>query len=176
MKFNDNQKREKWLAFVQTLNPDVDPQSTRLLDEMRLVGRALHHIGEHSLDAAGLSFAQYRLLMDLLYCEQVEGRNDGLNPSEISERQGTSRNTISSLIRNLEDEALITRQLDPNDRRKFNIFLTTAGKELVMDHARSHFRVIASCFSILSPDEQTSLSALLLKIGQHASQVLEQDE
>ncbi|MCZ7669864.1 MAG: MarR family winged helix-turn-helix transcriptional regulator [Chloroflexi bacterium] len=105
--------------------------------------------------------------MHLLFAEQIGGRQD-LNPSEISERQGTSRNTVSALIRNLEEEGLVERSLDPDDRRKFNIRLTENGRSLVTNHARQHFQTIGHCFTILSSDEQTTLSQLLNKLNTQA--------
>lgn len=176
MKFDDKEKREKWLRFIQILNPDVDPHATRLMDEMKIVCRALHLIGERSLHAADRSYAQYRLLMGLLYSEEIEDRRDGLNPSEISERQGTSRNTISALIRSLEEEGLVERELDPDDRRKFNIRLTENGRSLVTDHARKHLRTIANCFAPLSPKDKETLSRLLTAVGEQAGHMLEKDE
>lgn len=168
--FEDKEKRERWVNFVQSLNPDINPQATRLMDEFGLVSKMIHHVGQSSVDMAGLSYPQFRILMHLLFAEQIGGK-DCLNPSEISERQGTSRNTISSLIRNLEDEGFIERSLDPNDRRKFNIRLTENGRSLVTDNARQHFQTIGQCFSILTPDEQDTLSTLLKKINTQAKEM-----
>ena len=102
--------------------------------------------------------------MSLMFCREAEGRN-GLTPSEISERQGTSRNTISALIRDLEADGLIERHLDKRDRRKFNIRLTEAGYTRVRDHASKHLWIISACFNQLSPKEQETLSHLLNKLG-----------
>jgi DNA-binding MarR family transcriptional regulator len=160
----DHLKREQWIAFVQTLNPEIDPRAIRLMDQMRMVSHALYQIVESSLEAADLSYAQYRILMSLFFCEQVSGRGQ-LNPSEISARQGTSRNTISALIRNLEDEGLVERHLDKDDRRKCNIRLTEAGRNGVRQHARRHMHIIGNCFSVLEAEEQKQLSQLLAKLG-----------
>jgi DNA-binding MarR family transcriptional regulator len=165
--FEDKEKRTRWINFVQTLNPDIEPQATHLMDEFNMVSKLVHHVGQTSVDTAGLSLAQYRILMHLLFAEQIGGK-ECLNPSEISDRQGTSRNTVSSLIRNLEEDGLIERSLDPHDRRKFNIQLTENGRSLVTDHARQHFQTIGQCFSILSADEQATLSTLLTKIHTQA--------
>ncbi|MBE2221299.1 MAG: MarR family transcriptional regulator [Anaerolineae bacterium] len=165
--FEDKEKRERWINFVQTLNPDIDPQATRLMDEFNAVSKMIHNVGQTSVDTAGLSLAQYRILMQLLFAEQIGGK-ECLNPSEISERQGTSRNTVSALIRSLEEDGLIERSLDPHDRRKFNIQLTENGRSLVTNHARQHFQTIGHCFSTLSPDEQTTLSNLLTKLKTQA--------
>jgi len=167
---HDSQRREKWIRFVQSLSPEIDPRAMSLIDEVRFVSRAIHHVGELSLNEAGLSFAQYKVLMHLFFAEQMSD-NGELNPSEISNRQGVSRNTMSSLIRNLEDEGLVERRLDPNDRRRFNISLTENGRSLVTDYARQHLAKIGSCFSVLTENEQESLYRLLRKLGAHIKAV-----
>lgn len=160
---HDEQRREKWARFIQTLNPDLDPQALRLMDEFRMVSRAIYHLNEQSVAIPGLSFAQYRVLMHLFFAEQMGDRGI-LNPSEISDRQGVSRNTMSSFIRNLEDEGLVERSLDPDDRRRFNIGLTDAGRELVRQHARQHLESMGQYFCALTSEEQETLLQLLMKV------------
>ncbi|MCA9949097.1 MAG: MarR family transcriptional regulator, partial [Anaerolineales bacterium] len=104
----DKEKRQKWMQFMQEFNPQIDPQTIRLMDELGYVSRAIYHMGGQSVEEAGLSFAQYRVLMHLFFAEQM-GERAELNPSEISDRQGVSRNTMSSFIRNLEEEGLVER-------------------------------------------------------------------
>lgn len=159
------EKRQKWMAFIQTLSPTIDPQAIRLMDELRMVSHTLYQIVEGSLANAGLSYAQYRILLGLHFAQTMEGRSE-LNPSEISKRQGTSRNTISALIRSLEDEGLVERHLDHSDRRKFNISLTTSGQKKVSDHASRHMDVVGKCFGSLTNEEQEKLGQLLAKLSQ----------
>ncbi|HZD11084.1 MAG TPA: MarR family winged helix-turn-helix transcriptional regulator [Candidatus Binatia bacterium] len=161
-KFSD-ERREKWISFVQSVTPDVNPGAVHLMDEMRLIAHTLYQIGELSVTTTGLSYAKYRLLMGLYLKEKLEDRCE-MNPSEISEQQGTSRNTISALIRDLEEDGLLERSLDQEDRRKFNIQLTEEGRRLVHDHVRNHFRTIAGCFSVLDQDEKETFSRLLAKL------------
>lgn len=165
--FEDEEKRSKWVAFMHSLHENIDPMPIRLMDEMRMVANTLYQIGERSLTESGLSFAQYRILMSLLFSERTSDRSE-LNPSEISERQGTSRNTVSALIRSLEEQGLVERHLDQNDRRKFNIHLTNAGRALVSTHAREHLEAIGACFGALDAQEQAMLSRMLNKIAQEA--------
>lgn len=165
--FYDEARRERWRRLVQELNPDIDPGSIRLMEQMRLVSHALYQIGEHSLSQSGLSYAQYRILLNLFYAEMLDGRTQ-LNPSEISDVQGTSRNTISGLIRNLEEEGLVERHLDEKDRRKFNICLSQKGRDLVKEHNSRHMNVIGRCFSALDAGEQETLETLLTKVGESA--------
>jgi DNA-binding MarR family transcriptional regulator len=167
---DNQQRREKWMAFVRTLNPDIDPRAVRLMENMFSVSRLIHHRGESGLNEVGMSLAQYRILMHLFFAENMGERSE-LNPSEISERQGVSRNTISSLIRSLEDDGLITRSLDQQDRRKFNISLTDNGRSLVSQYARGHLSRVSQCFGGLTETEQETLSQLLTKISVHVTAV-----
>ena len=166
----DNESRQKWMQFMQNFHPDIDPKTIRLMDELAFVSRSLFHMREQSIDEAGLSFAQYQVLMHLFFAENV-GAQSELNPSEISDRQGVSRNTMSAFIRNLEETGLVERRLDPNDRRRFNISLTENGRNLVAHHAHDHLATIDHCFSALSLEEQETLFTLLQKVGVHVTAV-----
>lgn len=159
----------KWRTFMQSFTAEADTRAHKLMEEMILVSRGLYQLGEQSLEAAGISFAQYRILMSLLFAEQMDGRADGLNPSEISQWHGTSRNTISALLRNLEESGHVVRHLDEADRRKFNICLTDAGREMVRQHARAHLHATTHCFEALTAEEQELLSQLLHKIGRQVA-------
>jgi DNA-binding MarR family transcriptional regulator len=170
---HDQERREKWIRFVQSLSPDIDPKAVSLMDEVGFVSRAIYHVGEQSLDGAGLSTAQYRVLMHLFFAESMGDRCE-LNPSEISQRQGVSRNSMSALIRNLENEGLVERRLDLHDRRRFDISLTGEGRSLVTDYARQHLATLGSCFSVLTPAEQETLSHLLRKVRLHLMAVRQQ--
>ena len=159
----DRKRSVKWMEFMRAMHPDIDPKAVRLMDEVRRTAHSLRLLGESSLSATGLSYAKYRLLMSLLVSEELDGRT-GLNPSEISDRQGTSRNTISALIRDLESDGLIGRRLDEHDRRKFNIRLTDEGRAKVRGHASEHFLTIAGCFGVLDSEEMDTLSQLMAKL------------
>lgn len=154
------------MHYMHSFYPDINPQTIRLMDQLGFVSRSIYHIGGQSVEDAGLSFAQYRVLMHLSFAEQM-GERAELNPSEISHRQGVSRNTMSSFIRNLEEEGLVERQLDPHDRRRFNISLTDSGRALVNQYTHNHLEIIDYCFRALSTDEQATLLTLLQKLGEH---------
>ncbi len=162
--FSDRERLHRWRQFLNAISPDIDPRSLRLMEEMRLVGQALRRIGENSLAAAGLSYAQYRLLLDLYLADKIDEKPN-LNPSEISDHLGSSRNTISALIRSLEDSGKVRRVLDSKDRRKFNISLTDEGVQVIEKNARAHVRSISRVFAALTPEEQERLSQLLIKLG-----------
>jgi DNA-binding MarR family transcriptional regulator len=170
----DKEKKKKMMLVIQRMNPDIEPEALQLMDRMRYVAHALRQIGESSLVAADMSYARYRLLWGLFLSAEVEDR-EGLNPSEISDRQGTSRNTISALIRELEEEGLIERHLDKEDRRKFKIQLSPSGLTIVKEHSSKHMRMVAQCFESLTAEEREQLGRILDKLGENLERVRDGD-
>lgn len=160
------QKREQWLSFFGRLSPETDPATIRLVGLLHRAAHALYQLSETSLSQSNLSYAQYRILLNLLFGEQFEGICE-LNPSEISERQGISRNTVSALISNLEKEGLIERQLDQEDKRRFKIRLTDSGRDIIYTHASNHFKTIQRAFQSLSAAEQAAMSQMLETLSQN---------
>lgn len=163
----DHQAHEqKWIAFLQSMDANITPQAVRLMGDMRRISHSMHQIGAASITNSGLTEAQYLVLMSLYMSEEIDGRTE-LNPSEISKWRGTSRNTISSLIRGLEDDGLVERHLDQQDRRKFNISLTQNGRAIVGKYANQQFRTVGNSFNKLTQKEQDTLSSLLNKLNQN---------
>lgn len=167
------EQREKWHDLIIALAAGANPRAVALGDQLRLIAHTLYQIGELSVTKTGVSFAKYRILVGLFFNEEVDDQCE-MNPSQISKQQGTSRNTISALIRDLEEEGLIERSLDQHDRRKFNIQLTTAGRDLVREHISSHLHIIAACFDTLEDDEQQTLGRLLTKLSKGVFQAHEE--
>ena len=102
------------------------------LDVMRQIKMLSHlysMLMSSLLQEAQLSGPRWRLLLHLHVAEHM-GKTS-LSPTELSRLQVVTKNTISSLLRSLEDQGLIERTLDPNDRRQFQIDLTDEGRELV---------------------------------------------
>lgn len=170
-RFSEDRRRQ-WSTFMRSSHPEINAQAAQLMDDFRLVSHQIYRLSEINLEESGLSYAQYRVLMLLRFCEWT-GKCDGLNPSEISAKQGTSRNTISSLIRSLEENGLIERHLDVNDRRRFNIHLTDAGREKTVTQSSDHVELINQLFAVLSTEEMEILSTLLQKLSQRAATLKE---
>lgn len=166
------EQRNRWMDFLTTIHPESDPQTARLMDEFYVAYRQISQLMETSFERDDVSFPQFRVLMHLFFCEWI-GSCDGLNPSEISEHQGTRRNTISALIRGLEDEGLVERQIDPEDRRRFNIRLTPAGRQKVLDRTSGHLQMINTLFETLSPEEIKTFTSVLHKLNAHSQTLKE---
>lgn len=160
----DPERAKQMEAFTTSLFAASEPQAARLMDQFWRVSHRMFRLGEASLNESDLSYAQYRVLLLLLFEEWI-GNDNGLNPSTISDHQGKGRNTISALIRGLEEEGMVERRLDEADRRRFNIALTEAGRQRVRQHANLHMRFVGELFAAFTAEEMETLSALLTKLN-----------
>lgn len=52
-------------------------------------------------------------------------------PRQVASQLGVGRTTVTGLLDKLETAGLLTREIDPNDRRSFILRLTNSGAELV---------------------------------------------
>ena len=103
-------------------------------------------------------------LLGRLFVEEKQGNFEGLSPTHLSHWRKVSKNTISALLRGLEEQGLIQRALDPIDRRGFRIRLTDAGRGLVRATAPQHLAYMNNLLTDLTPVERKLLTALLDKL------------
>lgn len=114
-------------------------------------------------DDLELSGPRWRLLVRLLV-EDYMGNSAGVTPTDLSESQRVSKNTISALLRGLESQGLIQRHLDTADLRAFRIKLTPAGREYLRTTGPRRIEGLNRMLSGLDPQEQGQLTALLEKL------------
>ncbi len=109
-----------------------------------------------------LSGPRWRILLHLFMAEEMG--KPGVSPTELSQARNVSKNTISSLLRSLEDQGLVTRAVSPTDRRSFVIQLSEKGRELVRERSPQHLAYLNELASDLTPEERQQLIALLRKL------------
>jgi DNA-binding MarR family transcriptional regulator len=114
-------------------------------------------------EGQGISAPRWRLMMYLFMREKM-GHAGGVMPTEISHFQQVSKNTISSLLRGLEEQGFIEREIDSEDLRAFRIHLTDAGREHITSTAPQRIEGINQLLAELSQEEIELLLALLTKV------------
>jgi DNA-binding MarR family transcriptional regulator len=164
----------KEMNHIETMQAHMRSQMKNLtgLDDtsgIELVGliRMLTHLCEavetRDCGENGLSGPRWGLLMRLM-AEEMRGNPQGVTPTSLSRFQSVSKNTISALLRGLEEQGFIRRALDPADYRIFRIQLTEAGRELVQSMASQRIGHLNQMVSGLSAAEREQLVALLAKL------------
>jgi DNA-binding MarR family transcriptional regulator len=92
---------------------------------------------------------------------QLEREPEGLSMSELSRRMMVTGGNVTSIVDQLEKEALVKRQMLLTDRRSFTIKLTAAGRNVFADMAQAHEAWIIELLSPLAEKQQEALHQLL---------------
>ncbi|MFT5790270.1 MAG: DNA-binding MarR family transcriptional regulator [Shewanella sp.] len=92
-------------------------------------------------------------------------QEEGVTQTELSKRCDVANYTMTRLLDQLQQQRLITRQQDVDNRRAFNIYLTNNGKALEQDLIREAERVNETFLDNLSFDERTTFLTLINKIN-----------
>ncbi len=142
---------------------EVDLQGLELGALIRVVANYYNAVITQKTDSGELSGPRMGILMRLLSMEE-SGQTQGMNPTELSHFQNVKKNTISALIRGLEENELIERTLDPNDKRAFKIRISQKGKDLVISTGPKRMKLMNDLSSGLSADEKSQLIQLLEKL------------
>ncbi len=152
---------EKFKQFLIELGVQ-DTHGLEILRLVRMCANAYETSSSERLRNEHISEQRWRLLLRLLVEEQ-HGNLD-VSPTRLSETQHVSKNTISSLLRSLEDQRLIERTLDQTDRRQFRIRLTEEGRSLMRESMPGHIDFLNKLTSALNEEEVNTLQRLLQKL------------
>lgn len=100
---------------------------------------------------------------------QLEREPEGLSMSELSRRMMVTGGNVTSIVDQLEKEALVKRQMLLTDRRSFTIKLTDEGRSVFTAMAKAHEAWIVELLSPLGASQQENLHHLLgiLKSRKH---------
>ena len=92
-------------------------------------------------------------------------RHGPLTPSELALREGVQRPTVTRIVFRLEQESLVARAGDPDDRRSSLITITAAGRELLAAARSRKDAFLSERLDALSPEDRATLerAAVLLE-------------
>jgi len=110
-----------------------------------------------------LSGPRMGILLRLMIADE-SGSSFGISPTQLSHYQHVKKNTISSLLRGLEESSLIERMPDPQDKRAFMIRITQKGKQLVKTVGPERLKMMNDLASDLTDEEKKQLITLLDKL------------
>jgi DNA-binding MarR family transcriptional regulator len=101
---------------------------------------------------------------------QLERHPEGLRMGELSKRMMVTGGNVTGITDQLEQEKLVVRVPDPNDRRAYAVKLTAAGRRAFERMASVHEGWIDDMLGGLAPNEKSKLIELLSKIKHHMNQ------
>ncbi len=141
-----------------------DTSGAELSRLTKLIATGYETIFKTRMKDEGLSGPRWRILLHLYIAEQMD--RPGVSPTELAQSRNVSKNTISTLLRSLEEQGLVSRAIAPHDRRSFIIQLTDKGRDLVRQRSPQHLAFLNTLASELTPEERAELLRLLRKLYQ----------
>lgn len=123
------------------------------------LSRLITHEYQPYFDKIGITYPQYLVL--LVLWEQ----DNGLTVNEISHKLILNTNTVTPLLKRMEQQGLVERKRSQDDERKVMITLTNAGKELRVKAAEIPLKLATKIVDgPLSQTELLSLKEQLCKL------------
>lgn len=121
------------------------------------VCQALNQLLENQLRGYGLTMSQFRVLRELL----LKGTQ---TLADLAAEMSRYESDVYVVLRNLGKNGLVTRRAHESDRRKFSIYLTPAGGELIRQIVPLQANIIHARMSMLGSREQETLRRLCEKL------------
>lgn len=143
----------QWIGQLPYLDPRVEAIVTRM---QRIVQHVLRRKSV-ALAAHGLKQWEYELLHEL----RRRGHPYRATPTDVAGVLGIPATTMTSRLDRAEHAGLVTRALDPTDRRRLLVQLTPAGCTAWENAMAEQDSMEKELIGALSEAEQDALAALL---------------
>jgi DNA-binding MarR family transcriptional regulator len=148
---------------------NMNPSAIKTWAELMRTGSELLTTFEKILGKHDLSQGRFLTLI-------VMNRNpdDEASPSDLAEKVGVRRATMTGLLDRLERDDMIKRHAQHRDRRKIGLRLTSNGRQVLDEMLPDYYRSIAKIMANLTEKERLELTALLGKVNQGLAALLPQ--
>jgi DNA-binding MarR family transcriptional regulator len=127
-------------------------------------GFLLARLGMESRKRFGRMMASQKLSMHHFGPLMALGEHGMVPQLQLSRIMGVDPRNAVPTIDELEKRKLIERRPDPSDRRRCNVCITQAGRQLLQAIRQSGAHLEEEFFKSLSNGEQATLHSLLLKL------------
>ncbi|MGC3940012.1 MarR family winged helix-turn-helix transcriptional regulator [Roseobacter sp. EG26] len=116
-------------------SPQSDPMEQMLCFDLYAASQAFTRVYSPLLAPLGLTYPQYLVMLNLW-------SESPLSVGEIGQRVSLESNTLTPLIKRLQDAGLVTRNRDPKDERRVVVALTNKARAL-----EAQARHVPTCIS-----------------------------
>ncbi|HEY1651991.1 MAG TPA: MarR family transcriptional regulator [Acidimicrobiales bacterium] len=148
---------------------DLRELADQLLNVMASIRRSGRLQAGRPVELSTLTSSQIDLV-------RVVWRRPGLSVNEAAEELSLAPNTVSTLVRQLTDEHLLIRRVDPVDRRVARLVLTPTMQRKVAAFRDRRVAMLSNVMSQLNPSGQRRLSGLVVTLDQVAALLQEEPQ
>ncbi len=86
------------------------------------------------------------------------------NPKHLADTLNLSTARIAAVLGNLEKRGLISRTMDPDDRRRINVSLTESGKKVAKAEKQEMRNKIVRVFELMGEEDTKKISRINCKV------------
>lgn len=134
------------------MSDDTQPDLTHQASDLRMATFRLARRLRAQRAVDSMSDGQFAVLAAL-------SRHGAHTLSELADRERVSAPSMNRTVNCLEESGYLTRTPDEDDRRKVNIALTDAGREVVAETVRRRDEWLEGALSELSAEERATLAS-----------------
>src|ERR1019366_9653183 len=142
-----------------TRYPEIDPDAVEAFLILMRAGSDVVMAVERYFVRHKMSHAGFSVLMLLHRQPKV-----GLNPSDLANRCGVTRATMTGLLDSLQRQKLIRRERDQTDRRTVLVLLNDFGIEVLESLLHDYYRRVAFLMGGLSAADKRRMGEMLKQV------------
>ncbi len=103
---------------------EIDETSIPVGKLLYMIGKGYYTYINYHLSEYGINTTQLHLLFEI-------SNQEDLNQEKIAERCNINKGAVARSIKKMEDNGLVIRQIDENNRRQNKIALTSKGEDIL---------------------------------------------
>ncbi|MBO0459508.1 MarR family transcriptional regulator [Enterococcus hulanensis] len=169
--FKDRPDNQRIQLTIDHYAQESDSTIASLFLDFQWTYREMQKAYDAVLEEYGLSESKFIILM---FLERAEEHS--LMPSELAEKLGASRATITKLVNNMERDQLIRKIPSASDKRAVLVQMTDIGTEVLVEFLPKNFEATKTLLNQLSKEEIDQLFYLLNKIKQGTDELNKERE
>jgi DNA-binding MarR family transcriptional regulator len=148
---------DRLLAGWAAARPDLDLSPVAVIARLSRLRRIFGAELEATFAEFGLNGADFATLVTLRRLDQP----GGVSQRQLMRELNLSSGTVSTRVDRLGDRGLVSRAVDPADRRNSLVTLTAAGRALFDEVTPAHIETENRLLSALGEDQRGELACLL---------------
>ena len=102
-----------------------------------------------------------------MHAIEIMGHQESLRMKELAQKLGVTTGTLTVMIDRLEQNDLILRKPNENDRRSIVLVLTKKGQKYFKEHHKLHLELTSEITSSLNEDETKQFYTFIEKLVSH---------
>jgi cytochrome b561 len=146
---------DRFVAGVVAIFPTLDPEVEAAVDRMSKIMKYIDRATEGNVKLFGLNVGEFKVLL------RLREANETLTAGALADMLDLSPSAMTNRLDRLEEDGLVSRARDTEDRRSVLVSLTPRGEEVVGQAVERQAKEESSLLAVLSATDQRRLNALL---------------